>query len=471
MSPSPEAADDLQRQLLELVDHPREEMAIEVKSWLDLGEKAVKAELARELLALANHGGGFIIFGFADRPDGWHPAAACPFDLDLYSQDKINGICEHYAEPHFHCDVHRVRNSAGAEHVVVIVPGEHRVPIRSRRGGPEGDGQTGPEETKLRADRYYVRRPGPQSAPIASGREWDDLLRRCVRAQREELVESFRVIAVGLGAAGTAEILGGLDAGRPVGAAEALAEWDEAGRARLAELTGQRFKVGTSDRYREGTWSAAYRVVDPDERPSSAEFVEILEAVAGHETGWPPWWVPTRGAIRPYLFENLIECWLAEPGAGESFTDGAHSDLWRGDPGGRMFLIRGYQEDDGPDATGRGGVLDITLPVWRVGECLLHAERLAGRLGGARIDLRMRWDGLMDRELVSLSGSREVHPGRICRQDSVSAVVEVDAMRIGETLPELVKSLVEPLFASFDFFSPVEEFYVEELARMRQRSG
>ena len=52
------------RLLTEMLDDPREDMAVEIKSWLDLEDTAVRADLARELLALANHGGGTVLFGF-----------------------------------------------------------------------------------------------------------------------------------------------------------------------------------------------------------------------------------------------------------------------------------------------------------------------------------------------------------------------------------------------------------------------
>lgn len=45
-----------------------------------------------------------------------------------------------------------------------------------------------------------------------------------------------------------------------------------------------------------------------------------------------------------------------------------------------MFLLRGYQEDSNPNSIEPETIFDLTLPVWRVGECLLNAERLATAL-------------------------------------------------------------------------------------------
>jgi predicted HTH transcriptional regulator len=53
-------------QLQELVVHPREDLAIEIKGWLDLSNVADKANLAQSLMAMANHGGGFILIGFTE---------------------------------------------------------------------------------------------------------------------------------------------------------------------------------------------------------------------------------------------------------------------------------------------------------------------------------------------------------------------------------------------------------------------
>ena len=44
---------------------------MELKNWLDLrGNRHDKATLAKAAMALANHGGGSILLGFEDGPDG-----------------------------------------------------------------------------------------------------------------------------------------------------------------------------------------------------------------------------------------------------------------------------------------------------------------------------------------------------------------------------------------------------------------
>ena len=53
------------RELQPLISEPREDLSVEYKSWLDLTRKEHKATLAKVAIALTNHGGGFIVIGFA----------------------------------------------------------------------------------------------------------------------------------------------------------------------------------------------------------------------------------------------------------------------------------------------------------------------------------------------------------------------------------------------------------------------
>src|SRR4051794_19851603 len=100
--PSPSATE-----LQALVAEPREDLHIEVKSWLDLSANDHKATLAKAIIALANHGGGFVVLGFERRPDGrYAPTAGRPANLGGVNDDVVNGVVRSYAAPSFHCAVH-----------------------------------------------------------------------------------------------------------------------------------------------------------------------------------------------------------------------------------------------------------------------------------------------------------------------------------------------------------------------------
>jgi hypothetical protein len=178
--------------LLELLRTPAEALAFEIKEWLNLGDNAHKARLAQAIIALANHGGGTVLIGYAEQGNGsFMPAEPRPTDLSGYTTDVVNEISRAYLNPPVHCDVRHVAHPVtGVLFPVINVPGGHTIPIMAKRGGPQG-------QSALQAGRTYIRRVGPSSEEPQSPEEWRTLLDRCVRAGREEVVDRIRLIVAG----------------------------------------------------------------------------------------------------------------------------------------------------------------------------------------------------------------------------------------------------------------------------------
>ena len=51
----------------DLVNEPRETLDVEVKECLDLAYNDHRALVAKEIIALANHGGGVLVVGFRNK--------------------------------------------------------------------------------------------------------------------------------------------------------------------------------------------------------------------------------------------------------------------------------------------------------------------------------------------------------------------------------------------------------------------
>jgi hypothetical protein len=246
-------------------------------------------------------------------------------------------------------------------------------------------------------------------------------------------------------------------------ARQQLEGWANDSIDRWNSLVSERLPNEKPSRFAPGIWFVAYSIRGEFQQPNREELLEILKRIK-LETGWDAWWVSTSQEIRPYPYSGLIECWLAD----EARTrDAAHSDFWRASPAGTMFLLRGYEEDS---KFKPGTVFDLSTPVWRMGECLLHAERFAAALGNesASVSFQVSWRGLKGRNLRSV-----LNPFRTTvdidrapsRQDSISCYIEVSANQITLALPELVKELTTPLYEVFDFYRPSSSLIQEELAR------
>ena len=201
-------------------------------------------------------------------------------------------------------------------------------------------------------------------------------------------------------------------------------------------------------------------------------FLDMLTSAKSHHTGWPSWWVPTREGIRPSIVDNAIECALARDSQGGRRTP-HHSDFWRAAPTGKLYLIRGYDEDSYPDRVAPGTGFDITTPTWRLGDALLHAAALSGMLGGndAEILFRARWWGLNGRKLVSVGNPNRRMWGEnyYCRQhDYITPDQRLASKSIGDGLPEIVTRMLAPLYELFDFFVLPPQLVAQELQNMRQ---
>jgi hypothetical protein len=98
--------------------------------------------------------------------------------------------------------------------------------------------------------------------------------------------------------------------------------------------------------------------------------------------------------------------------------------------------------------------IDLTLPIWRLGEMLLYASRLAKLLGDdPEILIMCQFSGLRNRRLVSMTRFFDVHDRQGCMDDVVTLETQATAQRIEDNLVEILHSLLSPLYELFPFSS------------------
>jgi len=440
--------------LADLLIDPREDLDLEIKNWLDLrSDNDAKATLAKAALALANHGGGFIVLGLTEADGVFVEANGRPATLDGFGQDIVNGIIQNYADPAFHCSVYIVPRGDGALFPIITVPGDHRSPVRAKRAGPHGN--------IVENNSIYVRKAGPRSETPTSAMDWDALLNRCLTNRRDEMFDQIRGLITGA-VPTTAE------PPKPA----LLEQWIERSLRRWEALVGD-LPTDAAERCPHGYYWFAYEL-NGDLRPITlGQLPEILQRSVVRHTGWPPFWYPTRRGIEPYPIDGVVECWLGGDTGPETFgaRDAAHADFWRISPDGLAFLLRGYQED-GLMGRPPAQLFDVTLPVWRVGEAMSQAERLASNMieGSATIRFVAHYAGLSGRTLTSVTGDRTLWGDRVARQNEITLKTTVETASIGPNLPEILYPMLAPLYALFDFFDLPTKLVAEEVSKMRKGS-
>jgi transcriptional regulator with XRE-family HTH domain len=191
--------------------------------------------------------------------------------------------------------------------------------------------------------------------------------------------------------------------------------------------------------------------------------------------GWPLFLFVGRAGLEPKEVDGVIECWLkpAEAGADRLFGDPAHCDFWRAAPNGRLFLIRGYEEDSQNTFAPRT-IFDTTLPTWRLGECVLHAERLAAKIAvkPAKTNVRLRayYTGLSGRVLRAWGNplSDLVFEGGVARSDEAMLETVIPVDKIERELAEHLQPMVASLFERFGVTGLSVDRVAAELDRMKK---
>lgn len=439
----------------DLVNEPREALDIEVKEWLDLTTKDHRAMLAKEIIALANHGGGYVVIGFKEGTDGtFEPPPQPPPDLGRWSQDTIQDIVAKYVDPGVQCRVvHRERRQSGQRHPVIVVPGGLRVPVRAKAGSP--DGKT------LFPHRIYIRRPGPCSEEPRSAEEWDRFFERCLQNRKAELLEAMRSIIQG--------VIPTAVPPTPTRADE-LAKFERQAIARWEFLVTP-LSQNAPPRLVHGYYDVSFAIDGEFDRKSLGDLRDIIRSEVRNHSGWPPFLTIDRLPFTPKPVDRAVEFWRG-PDADGLFNTPDHHDFWRISPDGLLFTRRGYSEDGRIPELSPGAAIAYTLPIRRFGEAVLEAGYIARALIANQADLlcHSRWTGLSGRALSTKGNPHRLLPeGRYsATQDEYKAVERVAVAALPDALPELVFRMLAPFYELFDFFKLPKRVVEDELASLRR---
>jgi hypothetical protein len=364
----------------QLLISPQETLEAEFKNWLSPAVDDNKAKIAKEILALANHGGGYLIFGYHDK--SMTPDLSRPSDLSHYSPDSINAIVRKFADPSFHCEVHKIKHPVtGEEFPIVCVPGGHRVPVRCKSGSSDKTVEEG---------RYYTRLPGPESGMARSSKDWDDIIRRSLFNSKDELLDSIRSI-----------LNGNVDiTSKTTEVAKELSLWSEdcehAWIVRLEKLSGTAF----DSYYPFGAWSISYKFVGNHD-VNVDELVSAVEKIPGRRY-YPSWDIVGNNVATLYFdTQNTVE-WIRfrvnDWRSGWTAYCRAKNDL-------SFFLGAGYIEDIGKSDVhpNPGEAFYTTNAAEFLFRTIQHASHIARsfNLVEPQILMRIVWNNTDSRSLKS----------------------------------------------------------------------
>ena len=165
-----------------------------------------------------------------------------------------------------------------------------------------------------------------------------------------------------------------------------------------------------------------------------------------------------------------MEAWFGPNEDGE-FEKPSRSDFWRVSPEGKFYTRKGYDEDGRFAEIDPGTTFDITTPAWRVGELLLQTNYVAVAMGAmdADIFLRLKWEGLKGRKLVSIGNPRRtIYHTLTSAQNEFETEVSTKVSALNDMLPEVVYDILKPVYTLFEFFELPKNLVDEEIRELRK---
>ncbi len=430
----------------DMIEAPCRTLDIEYKSWRNLDHPEDRAELARDIAALANHGGGFVVFGFNEH-------TLAPDDTDPFrtncSTERVRSIVQAYLDPPVHCEISAPVSTAGVVHPVIRVAGHGVVPVCVRQDGPVVGG-----ERLIERGAYYVRKHGavpakrgvgiqaPGSGKIEIPQDWSQLIRRCVRRDREALLAMLEATIEGRATAPDN--------------ARRLLTWHKAARAAFQTLV-PRSPVAANLAKCHYALSYSFEHI----RPEILDHVQlperlrrtVFEMQAQFRSDWNMFDPPYRRGVQARF--------LTDPNTGDEETDFLETawlrarnpdetaDFWRVSPRGLATIIRGYAEDLSHAQIKPGTCLSPATLTREVAELVCHARTFARLFSGIRrVAFRCEWWGLTGRELFDPE-ERWVHRGPALGDHCV-ATSQVPLSRLAEVWPEVVAQLIAPVLRAVE---------------------
>jgi hypothetical protein len=251
-----------------------------------------------------------------------------------------------------------------------------------------------------------------------------------------------------------------------------LVEFEDAAIGRW-EARVSKLPADAAPRFLYGHYDVGLAVDGAFNVKTLSELREIIATAVRNHSGWPPFLTLNRAPFAPKPIDGAVEFWRG-PDSDGSYAEPAHHDFWRVSPDGLLFTRRGYQEDGGyaqEMGLAPGRFFDINSASRRLGEAILEAFYIAQALEAADANLicHGRWIGLSGRRLTTLGNpNRTLFDKYDAEQNTYEAMQTVALHALPHALPEVIYSMLAPLYELFEFFRLPKRLVEEELASLQK---
>jgi hypothetical protein len=451
-----------------LIHNLSESYSVEVKSWFDPMSIDGKAKLIKAMIALRNNNGGRLVIGFDDDSMNAVAVGRPSSVRDAFGQDAIQALATKYSSDPFEVLVQYPEND-GLEFPVVCVPPGVRTPVATK--GELKDPTTPRPIVPINV--VYVRTLNSNNTVSTSAAKWQDWERLCGhcfdnreadigRFMRRHLDESMlpRLVA----------LLNTTGQSSPVDVATLSTEWLDVGRrafdSQLAQANADVPKIGYFEmaavivgELKEGlapNQSMLNLIRSANRRFTGLPFFATLDSAAQHE--------------RPQIVSDAWE---------RLFIDLTHQwgdavDFWRIESTGKLYAIRGFDEDLSEDLKS-SRILTILLPILRVADALIEAVSIGRAMvqtpEDASLAVTLRWTNLADRRLSRARSNRFwTTMGGASIDDIATSSLTLPLDLPDSALAQRTGAALAPLYRKFQGFEIGQNVVDAEVQEMLSRT-
>jgi Putative DNA-binding domain len=147
------------------------------------GDKKACCELVKDILAMANTMGGYIVIGVSETPAGYSFDGISDEHADSFDTSRLNRFIQNYADPPINALLKKIVHG-GKTFVLIEVPPFTDTPHLCQKDYPG----------VLVAPLLYVRTANNESAPVKSPADFNSVIARSIRNRSDALLASFRAI-------------------------------------------------------------------------------------------------------------------------------------------------------------------------------------------------------------------------------------------------------------------------------------
>lgn len=149
-------------------------------------DKKSCCEIVKDILAMANTKGGFIVIGVEDTKGGFNRIGLTPEQNASFQSEEINRFVQRYAEPPINTTLSKIEYD-GKPFVIISIPQFSNIPHICKTDYPG----------VLTKPTLYVRTDNNESAPIATTSDFHSLIELAISKREQSLLTAFRSILKG----------------------------------------------------------------------------------------------------------------------------------------------------------------------------------------------------------------------------------------------------------------------------------